>query len=79
MLRAAGAEADHVPELIAKAKKWHDAASESEKSALLVNINAGLPGAYERYDIPASAVSSIATRALAARNCARISRGSCAK
>lgn len=52
MLARPGAEADHAPELIARAKAWHDAASESETSALLVNINAGLPGAYERYDIP---------------------------
>ncbi|MCU0818442.1 MAG: mannonate dehydratase [Beijerinckiaceae bacterium] len=52
MLQRPGAEADHAPELIARAKTWFDAASESEKSALLVNINAGLPGAYERYDIP---------------------------
>jgi len=52
MLQRPNAEADHAPELIAEARTWHDAASESEKSALLVNINAGLPGAYERYDIP---------------------------
>ncbi|MCA3646039.1 MAG: mannonate dehydratase [Methylobacterium sp.] len=52
MLQRPGAEADHAPELIARAKTWFDAARESEKSALLVNINAGLPGAYERYDIP---------------------------
>jgi mannonate dehydratase len=52
MLQRPNAEADHAPELIARAKTWFDAARESEKSALLVNINAGLPGAYERYDIP---------------------------
>lgn len=52
MLQRPDAEADHAPELIARAKTWFDAASESEKSALLVNINAGLPGAYDRYDIP---------------------------
>jgi mannonate dehydratase len=51
MLARDGAEADHAPELIARAKAWHDAASESDKTALLANINAGLPGAYERYDI----------------------------
>ncbi|MCA3624342.1 MAG: mannonate dehydratase [Methylobacterium sp.] len=52
MLQRPNAEADHAPELIARAKTWFDAARESEKAALLVNINAGLPGAYERYDIP---------------------------
>jgi mannonate dehydratase len=51
MLERKGAEADHAPELIARAKAWFAAAGESEKDALLANINAGLPGAYERYDI----------------------------
>lgn len=52
MLARPGAELEHPPELIAQAKQWHDRASEAEKSTLLVNINAGLPGAYDRYDIP---------------------------
>jgi mannonate dehydratase len=52
MLERKGAEADHAPELIARAKAWFASASESDKDALLANINAGLPGAYERYDIP---------------------------
>jgi mannonate dehydratase len=52
MLARKGAEADHGSELVARAKRWHDAASESDKAQLLANINAGLPGAYERYDIP---------------------------
>lgn len=51
MLARAGADAEHTPALIAQAKAWFDQASESEKAQLLVNINAGLPGAYERYDI----------------------------
>jgi mannonate dehydratase len=51
MLKRRGAEADHAPECLEKAKAWYDRASESEKSALLANINAGLPGAYERYDL----------------------------
>lgn len=51
MLARAGAEADHAPALIMQAKAWFDQAAESEKAELLVNINAGLPGAYERYDI----------------------------
>lgn len=51
MLARPGAEADHAPDLIARAKAWHDRAGEGEKAQLLANINAGLPGAYERYDI----------------------------
>jgi mannonate dehydratase len=51
MLARAGAEADHAPALLARAKEWFTQAAESEKDALLATINAGLPGAYARYDI----------------------------
>lgn len=51
MLARDGAEADYTCDLVGRAKTWHERASESEKSALLANINAGLPGAYARYDI----------------------------
>ncbi|NOU04887.1 MAG: mannonate dehydratase [Hyphomicrobiaceae bacterium] len=53
MLARKGAEADHAPALIDRAKTWFASASESDKAMLLANINAGLPGAYVRYDIPA--------------------------
>jgi len=52
MVARAGAEADHAPELVARANQWFRAASESDKAQLLANVNAGLPGAYDRYDIP---------------------------
>lgn len=51
MLAREGAEADHAPALITRAKAWFDTASESDKATVLANINAGLPGAYDRYDI----------------------------
>jgi mannonate dehydratase len=51
MLERAGAEEGHAPELVARARAWFKAASESDKARLLTTINAGLPGAYERYDI----------------------------
>jgi mannonate dehydratase len=51
MLARKGAEADHAPALLARAKTWFAAASESDKATVLANINAGLPGAYDRYDI----------------------------
>jgi mannonate dehydratase len=52
MVARAGAEADHSPDLVARARAWFDRASESDKDLLLENVNAGLPGAYDRYDIP---------------------------
>ncbi len=52
MVERQGAEADHAPELVARARQWFDTASESDKAQLLANVNAGLPGAYDRYDIP---------------------------
>src|SRR3954449_6833489 len=52
MLQRPGAEADHTPEVLARAPSWFDRASESDKRRLLANIMAGLPGAFDRYDIP---------------------------
>ena len=53
MLQRRDAEADHAPDVLARAKTWFDAASESDKERLLASIMAGLPGAFDRYDIPA--------------------------
>ena len=52
MLRRPGAEAEHAP-VLDRARAWFDAASESDKATLLSSIMAGLPGAFDRYDIPA--------------------------
>lgn len=52
MLVRPGAEADHTPEVIERARAWFRAASESDKDRLLATIMAGLPGAFDRYDIP---------------------------
>jgi mannonate dehydratase len=52
LLRRSGAEEDHSPEVVARAKAWHDHSSESDRNRLLANIMAGLPGAFDRYDIP---------------------------
>jgi mannonate dehydratase len=51
MLQRPGAEADHPPEVMARARAWFRHASESDKERLLSSIMAGLPGAFERYDI----------------------------
>jgi mannonate dehydratase len=52
ILKRKGAEAEQRPEVLARAKDWVDAASESDKEKLLATIMAGLPGAYDRYDVP---------------------------
>jgi mannonate dehydratase len=53
MLQRAGAETDHPPAVIARARTWFGNASESDKATLLSSIMAGLPGVFDRYDIPA--------------------------
>jgi len=52
ILMRPGAEAAQRPEVLAKAKDWIKAASEADKDRLLATIMAGLPGAYDRYDVP---------------------------
>ena len=52
MLERPGAEADHPPEVVRRARAWFDASAESDRQRLLGNIMAGLPGAFDRYDIP---------------------------
>jgi mannonate dehydratase len=53
MLARKGAEADHHPAAVSRGKAWFAKASESDRDRLLSSIMAGLPGAYDRYDIPA--------------------------
>ncbi|MBM1174649.1 mannonate dehydratase [Microvirga arabica] len=52
MLQRPGAEVDHLPEVLERAREWYDRSSEADRRQLLSNIMAGLPGAYDRYDIP---------------------------
>ncbi|MXQ10226.1 mannonate dehydratase [Microvirga makkahensis] len=52
ILRRPGAEAEQSPEVMARAKEWYDRSSEADRGKLLATIMAGLPGAYDRYDIP---------------------------
>ena len=52
MLERPGAEDDHPPEVVARARAWFDGSSESDRRQLLANVMAGLPGAFDRYDIP---------------------------
>lgn len=52
MLKRKGAEEGHSPEVLQRAKAWFEASTEADRAKLLANIMAGLPGAYDRYDIP---------------------------
>lgn len=52
MLERPGAEADFSPDILSRAREWHDRSTEADRRKLLGNIMAGLPGAYDRYDIP---------------------------
>jgi mannonate dehydratase len=53
MVERKDAEADHAPGVVAKAHAWFACASDGDKAKLLANIMAGLPGAFDRYNIPA--------------------------
>lgn len=52
MLERPGAEADHPAEVVGRARAWFDRSSECQRRQLLANVMAGLPGAFDRYDIP---------------------------
>ncbi|TNJ44457.1 mannonate dehydratase [Phaeobacter sp. B1627] len=51
MLGRQDAAHDYPPDVLVKAGDWYQTSSESERSALLAAIMAGIPGAFERYDI----------------------------
>lgn len=52
ILERPGAEDGHAPEILERAKAWFEASTEASRALLLANIMAGLPGAYDRYDVP---------------------------
>ena len=52
MLQRPGADQGHPAEVMDKAKAWFERSSEADRTRLLANIMAGLPGAYDRYDVP---------------------------
>jgi mannonate dehydratase len=52
MLERPGAEADYSDDVLKRAKDWYLRSSEADRRTLLSNIMAGLPGAYDRYDVP---------------------------
>jgi mannonate dehydratase len=52
LLERPGAEADFSSDVLERARQWFAQASESDKKRLVASIMAGLPGAFDRYDIP---------------------------
>jgi mannonate dehydratase len=52
MLERPGAEADHPPPVMEAARRWFAQTSEADRATLLASVMAGLPGAYDRYDVP---------------------------
>jgi mannonate dehydratase len=52
MLERQGSRDEHDPAVMARAQAWFDRSSESERARLLATIMAGLPGAFDRYDLP---------------------------
>lgn len=51
MLARPGAEVDYDEDVLRRAQTWFQAATEDDKRTLLGTIMAGLPGAFDRYDI----------------------------
>ncbi|HLZ05291.1 MAG TPA: mannonate dehydratase [Bradyrhizobium sp.] len=52
ILERPGAEDDHAGDVLDRARAWVKRASEADKSRLLATIMAGLPGVFDRYDVP---------------------------
>jgi mannonate dehydratase len=52
MLERPGAQEGHAADVLDRARAWFAASSESDRARLLSNIMAGLPGAFDRYDVP---------------------------
>jgi len=52
MLERDGAEKDYPDGVLEKARVWFEGASEADRGTLLGAIMAGMPGAFDRFDIP---------------------------
>lgn len=53
MMEREGAEKDYPEEVRHRARQWFEASDAAAREELVASIMAGLPGAYDRYDIPA--------------------------
>ena len=45
------ARGDYPPEVVEAGREWFESSDEAERARLLADIMAGLPGAYDRYDV----------------------------
>ena len=52
MLKRKGADEGHSAEVMDKAKVWFEKSSQADRDRLLSSVMAGLPGAFDRYDLP---------------------------
>ncbi|MGO4402919.1 mannonate dehydratase [Bosea sp. RAF48] len=52
MLKRKGADEGHSAEVMDKAKAWFDGSTQADRDRLLSSVMAGLPGAFDRYDLP---------------------------
>lgn len=52
MLKRKGADECHSAEVMNKARAWFETSSQADRDRLLSSVMAGLPGAFDRYDLP---------------------------
>ena len=52
MLKRKGADEGHSAAVMDKARTWFEGSSEADRARLLASVMAGLPGAFDRYDLP---------------------------
>jgi mannonate dehydratase len=52
MLKRKGADEGHSAEVMDKARAWFENSSQADRDRLLSSVMAGLPGAFDRYDLP---------------------------
>lgn len=52
MLKRKGADEGHAAAVMDKARAWFEGSSEADRARLLASVMAGLPGAFDRYDLP---------------------------
>ncbi|CAM5770108.1 mannonate dehydratase [Bosea minatitlanensis] len=52
MLKRKGADEGHSAEVMDRARAWFENSSQADRDRLLSSVMAGLPGAFDRYDLP---------------------------
>ena len=52
MLKRKGADEGHSAEVMDKARAWFEKSTQADRDRLLSSVMAGLPGAFDRYDLP---------------------------